>query len=462
MKPFRFYIASTSARGIKWILPKFGYNATHFPGKVALKLCPNFLKYLEKPKILIGVTGTNGKTTVVNMIGDILKSKNIKYSSNALGSNIVEGVVTTLLSSTTFNGKNKMELGVFEIDERASIKMFPYLKPDFLVITNLFRDSYRRNAHSEYISNLLTQYIPSTTKLIVNAEDIISSRVSPDNERVSFSLKRQEFEEDNRYSIIKDVTFCPCCDTKIEYDFVRYNHIGFLHCPNCGFTNINSDYIVEKIDYSNNTITINEHNKDFEYKLIGENITDAYNMISSIAACREIGLSHNDLQTAFERMEIVTTRFEEKSFKSKKVVRLLAKGQNPVGTTRVLDYIRKQLPMWGKTVVVFNHEDLHTEDNRTEIENFAWLYDADFEYINQPDIIQIILVGFRTTDYVLRLATAGIDPTIIYSKRDSKETYNIIKYNELDTIVILYDTTNIEESKTMQDMYIDKIKEVTK
>ena len=37
------------------------HNGTDFPGTLALKLCPDFLKYVGRPKTIIAVTGTNGK-----------------------------------------------------------------------------------------------------------------------------------------------------------------------------------------------------------------------------------------------------------------------------------------------------------------------------------------------------------------------------------------------------------------
>ena len=40
------------------------------PGTLALKLCPDFLKYVGRPKTIIAVTGTNGKTTVSNLLAD--------------------------------------------------------------------------------------------------------------------------------------------------------------------------------------------------------------------------------------------------------------------------------------------------------------------------------------------------------------------------------------------------------
>ena len=43
------------------------HNGTDFPGSLAVKVCPDFLKYVGKPPLMVAVTGTNGKTTVSNM-----------------------------------------------------------------------------------------------------------------------------------------------------------------------------------------------------------------------------------------------------------------------------------------------------------------------------------------------------------------------------------------------------------
>ena len=42
------------------------HNGTDFPGSLAVKVCPDFLKYVGKPPLMVAVTGTNGKTTVSN------------------------------------------------------------------------------------------------------------------------------------------------------------------------------------------------------------------------------------------------------------------------------------------------------------------------------------------------------------------------------------------------------------
>lgn len=83
-KTFKFYIALWVAKFFSFVLKLFRKKATHFPGKIALKICSNFIGMLEKPKTIIGVTGTNGKTTTCNMIHDILEQNGFDFISNQL------------------------------------------------------------------------------------------------------------------------------------------------------------------------------------------------------------------------------------------------------------------------------------------------------------------------------------------------------------------------------------------
>ena len=143
----RFIIALWLAKAVQLLLKILGKKATYFAGKVAVTICPDFLGRIGKPARIIGVTGTNGKTTVNNLLTDALEHLGVPVISNRYGSNINAGIATALISGSTLTGKPKKETAVLELDERSARLIYPYIKPDFLVITNLFRDSMRRNAH---------------------------------------------------------------------------------------------------------------------------------------------------------------------------------------------------------------------------------------------------------------------------------------------------------------------------
>ena len=73
MGKLRFLLALWLAKLSVPALKITRHNGTDFPGSLALKLCPDFLRYVGKPGTIIAVTGTNGKTTVSNLLTDILE-----------------------------------------------------------------------------------------------------------------------------------------------------------------------------------------------------------------------------------------------------------------------------------------------------------------------------------------------------------------------------------------------------
>ena len=70
MAKLRFLIALVAAKFAKFAIKLMGRNASHNPGVIALKICPDFLKLAPKAPLVICVTGTNGKTTVSNLLTD--------------------------------------------------------------------------------------------------------------------------------------------------------------------------------------------------------------------------------------------------------------------------------------------------------------------------------------------------------------------------------------------------------
>ena len=73
-----------------------GRAGTHTPGLIARRLHPGIIGALRHPARVIAVTGTNGKTTVSNLLTDALEAQGLTVASNRTGSNIPAGVATML------------------------------------------------------------------------------------------------------------------------------------------------------------------------------------------------------------------------------------------------------------------------------------------------------------------------------------------------------------------------------
>ncbi|NLT14981.1 MAG: Mur ligase family protein, partial [Clostridiales bacterium] len=339
MGKLRFLFALWVSKCARAALRLLKRNATYFPGLVALKLCPDFMGRIGKPEKITAVTGSNGKTTVSNLLNDVLTDKGYRVLNNQLGSNVAAGIATSLLVGSTLFGKSKYDMAVLEIDERSSRRIYPYVKPDFLVITNLFRDSPMRNAHPQYIAGFIESAVPKTTKLILNADDLISSGICPDNPRVYFGLDRMKTDVTACVNLINDVQICPVCCGELEYDYRRYHHIGKARCTDCGFMSPESDYFATDIDTEALTMTVSDKAGSMSYKLLSDSIFNIYNVVTVVAALRELGLSHEEIKAGLDRTKIVETRFNAQKAGNVTVVMQMSKDKNALAGSRAFDYI---------------------------------------------------------------------------------------------------------------------------
>ncbi len=438
-KGIKFYIALWGAKAGTVLLKILRRNATFFPGKFALKVCPDFIGKIGKPKTIIAVTGTNGKTTVCNMIEDVLKDNKYVFIDNKYGSNIDAGVATTLISGASIMGKAKNDLAVLEVDERSSPKIYPYLTPTYLVCNNLFRDSMMRNAHTEFISELLTKYIPKDTTLILNGDDLITSNLAPENKRIYFGIDKLDTDGKTCENIARDIVVCPKCNTKIEYDYVRYNHIGKAHCPKCDFKSPEIDYLVTKLDLKNRKMVLQNGEREEEYDLISDNIINVYNILSTIVVLKQIGLGRDQINESLKKQKIVDTRYSEEMIDNVKVITHLSKGMNPIACSRVFDYVRKYE---GNKAVILLLDDLHEAANGSE--NTAWQYDTDYEFLKDESIKQIIIAGARYLDGYVRLLIAGVEKERIVCQRDELTAIDSLKLDGIETVFILHDLYSME------------------
>ena len=401
-KNLRFAIALFAAKISYYVQRLLKMNASFFPGNIAITICPDFLKLIDKPEEIIAVTGPNGKTTCCNIIIDTFRYLGIDVLNNGFGSNVDTGIASALISGSNFFGKPKKKTAVFEVDERSSLKIYSSITPNYLLCTNLFRDSVRRNAHAEYIFDIISRSVPENTKLILNADDLISSRIAPDNERVYFGIEKMESDLPECVNIVNDMRVCPECSSMLEHDFVRYHHIGRAHCPECGFASPKADYCAS-VDFESMTMQMDVNGKKTEYKLLNDSVFNAYNLAAVIALFEQYGVESEKLVEALSKQKIVETRFSSQKIGNIEVISNMAKGQNPIACSCVFDYIRKSS---GTKEIILLLDDVH--DNKVSSENICWIYDADFEFLNDENIKRIIVGGKRAIDYKIRLEIAGV------------------------------------------------------
>lgn len=449
----RFYIAFYVAKLTRLLLNICRRNGTQVPGKVALVICPDFLKYIAKPEKIIAITGTNGKTTVSNLLDDSLEKAGMNVINNRLGGNILSGICVSFLMGTGFTNKSKADIAVIEMDERSSLKVLPNMKPTYLLCTNLFRDSIRRNAHPEFIFDIINKAIPEDTKLILNADDLISSQLGTEkNEKTYFSIDKLSTDLTESINIINDVRICPKCSSKLKYNYVRYHHIGNAYCPNCNFKSPDSDYRITKVDYENKLIEVEANGNKSSYKMLSDSIFNLYNMIAVITALDKLGIEKDKVKEIIDNEQIAETRYKKEEINGIKIIKHLAKGQNPIACSCVFDYIKKEP---GKKEIVLLIYDYF--DAKETSESIIWLYDCDFEFLNDDSIDKIVIGGPRCEDFYLRLLIAGVPKEKLVYFNDTNEIVDGLSLEKGKDVYVLYDVYTDKVANDVCNKIKDKI-----
>lgn len=452
MKRLRYFIALWASKSAYLALRLLKRNATMFPGYLALKICPDYLAQTKKSPNVLCVTGTNGKTTTTNMVADILSESGYKVVSNRYGSNINTGVATALTHSVNVFGKPKIDVLALEVDERFSRLILPFIKPDYLVVTNLFRDSIKRNAHPEYIFSILDTYVPKTTKLILNADCLQSSQLLKDNERVYFSIDRLPTDVTECVNLINDFSFCPKCNEKLKFNFLRYHHIGNAYCPNCDFKSYDAKYHLTNIDYENQSITVSIDGKEDTYPMVNRALYNIYNELAAISLMNEFNVDTEKVKDYLRKISVTQTRYKEGKVGNTSIIRTMAKGQNSVSCSRTLDFVGHEE---GEKSVFIMIDDLFERKDSSEF--IGWIYDADFEFLNTPEMKQVILAGPRCFDYKLRLLIAGLPEGKILCEEDEFKAIKLIDKN-VSKFYLLHDTSTYDLACEVEEKIIEDFK----
>ena len=448
---FRFYIALWASKLMMAVYKILGDTKNDLPGLLASKICPNFLKLIKKPALTITVTGTNGKTTTSTLINDFLRSAGLTTSFNDWGANMQAGYSVNLIRAVNLLNKPVVDCSILEADELTLDELMPWIKPDYLLVTNICKDSLRRNGHPENIYNHIEhtlRQLGDHTTAILNANDPISSELGKDSKRVYFGMAdtmRNPFE-----NLGKDIAICPRCGGKLIYTYRHYRHIGKFRCEKCDFQTPHSKYFGEFVDFENRTMTISGH----EYPLISDTIFHAFNVLSAIAVLRELGYGENEISSFLATQKVTDIRESCVEYNGIEYYTFAAKSQNVSAASTVFEYMAKEPS--DKDVVLLMDE---VQDKNHPTETLSWLYETDYEFLNDSKIKRVIVGGHMYLNHKLRLLLAGLPEDRIVAVEDEADIPLYVDQSGIKKVYVLYETDCVSKAVNMRDSIVRYVKE---
>ncbi len=370
------------------------------PGQVALKLCPDILSRMELPKYIIAVTGSNGKTSTVEMIAHILTQNGLTVAWNKEGSNQIEGVTTLVLGSATLGGKVKADILLIESDERFARYTFKYIRPTHYVITNLYRDQLTRNGHPEWVYDALADSITDGTQLILNADDPLVSAFGQGREDVIwFGADKLSTDTDELVSVYNDGAYCPVCKAPMVYSTHHYNHIGHYRCTACGYHRHDTQYTITSVDMDKGEMTIDGTHT---ITLALKSLYNIYNILSAYTVASIVGVDGAKIAADMNHYVLKNGRVITFSLGSRRGTMLTSKHENSISYDQSIRVAAAYKEGCDVLIIV------DAVSRKYFTSDVSWLYDIDFEMLGSDNIHQIVLAGKYVNDLAVRFSYTDI------------------------------------------------------
>lgn len=406
----RFSVARAVAAASTWGLRHIAKRpAGNLPGKLALRIDPGVIAHL-RPKVKecsIAVVGTNGKTTVTNLLADVFERAGRSVICNRSGANMSPGVATALLHA------QPSEIGVFESDELWLARTAPQLQPRYVLLLNLFRDQLDRMGEIDRIQDSIVDALSNTPSatLIFNADDPLCAAIAKraSNPAIAFGVEGDMGLEQNT---VADAQMCQSCLSMMEYSYRQYGQLGEYRCPSCGFARparawsaTGACFGAEGMKFA---VSNSQADESFELRASFGGAYMVYNLLAVAVAARVMGASASDIQQAIDAFNPQNGRLQQFGLNERSVLLNLAK--NPTGFNQNLKIILQD--KGPKTVAFF------INDKVADGHDVSWLWDIDFEELAGHANLRAFAGGTRANDMQVRLKYSGVPADLAASASD--------------------------------------------
>ncbi len=434
----RMILAIITCKLLRFVGKLVGKGSS-LPGKYALKICPDVLGRVKLPGYIIAVTGSNGKTSTVEMIAAILRKSGKRVVYNEEGSNQIEGVTTLILCNSSLRGRMRGDVLLLESDERYARRSFRWFHPTHFVITNLYRDQLTRNGHPEWVYDAILPAIHPDSTLVLNADDPLVSCFANGHEKVKwFGLDRCSISAPEHRGAYNDGALCPVCGGRMEYAYYHYEHIGSYRCAVCGYHRHETDYAVTELDLEKGRLVLDG---DTEIQLAFHSIYNVYNILAAWSVCSLVGVEKSVMAAVINNYVLKNGRMVQFTLGSHHGTLLTSKHENSVAYDTNLGYIRAAKEPCAVLIIV---DDISRKYFTGET---SWLWDIDFDQLDCGHVQQVLLCGKYVNDLALRFDCSNVPgekvscyktvPQAVEALKDggSEELYVVTCFSDRDKLL---------------------------
>ena len=403
-------------------------RGTIWAGRKAMEIDPDILSHFSgiDPSRVLFVTGTNGKSTLTNMINHILQSKGYSVISNTQGANLNTGVVSALVKGSSITGKINADFCIFETDERYVHQIRDQLDAANLLVTNIEKDQVQRNGDPDLIYRKIAAVAEQyKMKLFLNGDEPRSCSLAElGDSTVFFSVEKhsQAFTKDDTFVTMP----CPKCHSRINIDYYNNDGMGGFRCDKCGYTNNNgwgdAGYQVRNVSFEKGEFTIN----GTVFPMTYPQPYMLYNYAAATAVCKELaGITEEESAAALRTFTIPEGRIETIEYKGQKISYFRFKQENP---ETLQNFINEVSADPDEKVIVIGFGTVSDFD--PHYINSFYAFDCDYSGLRNANVRKIIFV----TDTIAYDAAncfiyGGIDPSIIevIPTSDVSEIFSAVK-----------------------------------
>ncbi len=406
-------------------------GGTSLPGKLALKIDPNYLKTLSSGVRTVVLTGTNGKTTSTHIVAQALENMGVEAFYNRSGANLIQGITTEFAIRSSLGGKPRYDVAAIECDEGALRRVCEALDPEVLVVTNVFRDQLDRYGEVTHtLDNIRAGVVNSPhATLVLNADDSMVASLADDvsNETLFYGVNCEIYPE--RVADLSDATHCIKCSTEYQYDYVTYAHLGGFACPNCGYRRPDPSVAVTEIVERRTdscTLAFDVEGERAEVPVDVPAGYDIYNCACVVAGMLAFKFPKEQAFKAVGHFKHGFGRGEEFEIGGNRVRLMLMK--NPAGCNQIINLLLNEPDTNMGIVLLLNDQECDGID-------VSWIYDASWESVCAHKS-EAICGGSRAEDMAVRLKYAGMPAGGIRVEKDYGRLFDLLGEAHHPTTVV--------------------------